>query len=290
MGETAGITPHAASMSKKKFAFQGEPGAFSHAAALKLLGLRVQPVPCTSFKDVFQALESGAAECAVVPIENTLYGSVHENYDHLLEYNFVISGETSIRISHQLIAMPGIKFSGIRRVLSHPVALNQCKRFFEQHKSIEPVSFYDTAGSVKALKEGRLVDTAAIASETAATIYGGVILRRKIEDIKENFTRFFLMTKQPTKVPTANGPRKTSVVFSAANTPGSLFRAIACFALRDLSLTKIESRPFRGKPWEYLFYVDFLGSLDEKKTQNALANLEECTQFVKLLGSYTPTQ
>jgi prephenate dehydratase len=276
------------SNSKRQFAFQGEPGAFSHAAALKLLGPRVQPVPCTTFKDVFQALKTGAANCAVVPIENTLHGSVHENYDYLLEYDFAISGETSIRISHQLIAMPGTELSGIKRVLSHPVALNQCKRFFEKNKRMEPVSFYDTAGSVKALKEERLPDTAAIASETAAAIYGGVILRRNIEDIRENFTRFFLMTKQPGK-PGGTGPKKTSVVFAAPNTPGSLFRAIACFALRDLNLTKIESRPFRGKPWEYLFYVDFLGSLDEKKTQSALANLKECTQFVKFLGSYTPT-
>jgi prephenate dehydratase len=273
----------------KRFAFQGEPGAFSHAAALKLLGAHAKPLPCTLFKDVFQALEIGTANCAVVPIENTLHGSVHENYDYLLDYDFVISGETSIRISHQLIAMPGMKLGEVKRVLSHPVALNQCKRFFEEHKSMEPVSFYDTAGSVKALKEDCLRDTAAIASETAASIYGGVILRRNIEDIKENFTRFFLMTKQPTKLPTANGLRKTSLVFSAANTPGSLFRAVACFALRDLNLTKVESRPLRGKPWEYLFYVDFLGSLDEKKTQNALANLKECTQFVKLFGSYTPT-
>ncbi len=276
-------------LSPTRFAFQGEPGAFSHAAALKLLGERATPVPCTSFRDVFQALKTGSANWAVVPIENTLHGSVHENYDYLLDYNFVISGETSIRISHQLIVLPGVKLSGIRRILSHPVALNQCKRFFEKHKKLEPVPFYDTAGSVKALKEQRLADCGAIASETAASTYGGIILRRNIEDIRENFTRFFLLTKQAIKSRGASGPKKTSVVFSTANSPGSLFRAMACFALRDLNLTKIESRPFRGKPWEYLFYVDFLGSLDEKKTRNALANLRECTEFVKFLGSYTPT-
>lgn len=273
----------------RMFAFQGEPGAFSHSAALKLLGSRVKPLPCASFRDVFQAVKTGSADWAVVPIENTLHGSVHENYDYLLEYDLVISGETSIRISHQLIAMPGTKLSRVKRVLSHPVALNQCKRFFQENEKLEAVSFYDTAGSVKAIKEGCLPDTAAIASETAASIYGGIILRRNIEDIRENFTRFFLMTKQPTKLVTASGPRKTSVVFSTANTPGSLFRALSCFALRDLNMTKVESRPLRGKPWEYLFYVDFLGSLDEKKTENALANLKECSQFVKFLGSYTPT-
>jgi prephenate dehydratase len=273
----------------RMFAFQGEPGAFSHSAALKLLGSRAKPLPCASFRDVFQAVQTGSADCAVVPIENTLHGSVHENYDYLMEYDLVISGETSIRISHQLIAMPGTKLSRVKRVLSHPVALNQCKRFFHENEKLEAVSFYDTAGSVKAIKEGCLPETAAIASETAASIYGGIILRRNIEDIRENFTRFFLMTKQPTKVVTASGQRKTSVVFSTANTPGSLFRALSCFALRDLNMTKVESRPLRGKPWEYLFYVDFLGSLDEKKTENALENLKECSQFVKLLGSYTPT-
>ncbi len=275
--------------SKYRVAFQGELGAFSHAAGLALLGPSVTLLPRKSFKDAFEAVERDEANCAVIPIENTLHGSVHENYDHLLDYNFSISGETSVRISHQLIAMPGVPFRSIREVLSHPVALNQCKRFFDRYKHLVPVPYYDTAGSVKSLREQNPACTAAIASETAAQTYGGSILKRNIEDLRQNFTRFFLLTKQPFTPPTATGKQKTSLVFSTANTPGALFRALACFALRDLSLTKIESRPFRGKPWEYMFYVDFLGSLDEKTTQNAVSNLRECTQSVKLLGSYRPT-
>jgi prephenate dehydratase len=270
-------------------AFQGELGAFSHSAALKLLGPKINLEPRSSFREVFESLRLGTVKAAVIPIENTLHGSVHENYDLLLDYNFSISGETSIRISHQLIAMPGVRFQSIERVLSHPVALNQCKSFFQKYPRLVAEPFYDTAGSVKALKEKGLKNSAAIASETAAATYGGVILRKGVEDIKENFTRFFLLTKQPSKARSSKTPSKTSVVFSTANRSGSLFRAMACFALRDLNMTKIESRPFRGKPWEYLFYVDFLGSLDEKKTQNALENLREATHFVKILGSYTPT-
>ncbi|MDQ2839818.1 MAG: prephenate dehydratase [Acidobacteriota bacterium] len=273
----------------KLVAFQGELGAFSHAAALKVLGERIKLLPCKSFKDVFESLKSDSARYAVIPIENTLHGSVHENYDHLLDYGFVISGETSIRISHQLITVPGVRFRDIKRVFSHPVALNQCKRFFDEHQNIEAVPHYDTAGSVKLLTERRLMDGGAIASTVAAQTYGGVIVRRNIEDMRQNFTRFFLLTKHALSSPAAIKRRKSSIVFATTNTPGALFRAMACFALRDINLTKIESRPFRGKPWEYLFYVDFLASSEEKIAQSALANLKECTQFVKLLGSYQPT-
>ncbi|HEX4168644.1 MAG TPA: prephenate dehydratase [Bryobacteraceae bacterium] len=275
--------------SKYTVAFQGELGAFSHAAALHLLGPKISLLPEKTFQKVFDVLGRGEANCAVIPIENTLHGSVHENYDYLLDYNFSISGETSVRISHQLIAMPGVSFRSVRQVLSHPVALNQCKHFFERYKQLVPVPHYDTAGSVKSLREQHRPDAAAIASETAARTYGGTILKRNIEDLRQNFTRFFLLTKQPFTPPSATGEQKTSLVFSTTNTPGALFRALACFALRDLSLTKIESRPLRGKPWEYLFYVDFLGNLNEKTTQNAVSNLRECTQMVKLLGSYRPT-
>ena len=270
-------------------AFQGEPGAFSHSAALKLLGPRVRIVPCKSFKDVFEALRSAAASYAVVPIENTLHGSIHENYDHLLKYNFSISGETSVRISHHLIAMRGVNFLTIHRIFSHPVAINQCRHFLEAHTHIEPVPFYDTAGSVKMLREKRLPEAAAIASEGAAKIYGGTILRRNIEDDRQNFTRFFLLSKQPKPVRTANGPWKTTLVFSTSNIPGALFKAMACFALRDLNLTKIESRPLQGKPWEYLFYVDVIGDAKEKSVRSALAQLSETARFVKILGTYRPT-
>jgi prephenate dehydratase len=270
-------------------AFQGERGAFSSLAARKMLGENVRMLPCESFPDVFKAVQSSSVTHAVIPIENTLHGSVLENYDHLLEYNLPICGETSIRISHHLIALRGNRFSDIRRAYSHPVALNQCRLFFEKYKQIEPVSFYDTAGSVKMLKEKNPPGSAAIASEAAAEIYGGVILRRNIEDNRKNFTRFFLLTKQKGSPLAAKGNWKTSVVFSTPNVPGALFRAMACFALRDLDLSKIESRPLRARPWEYLFYVDIAGSQRDQKVKKALENLAEITSFFKVLGSYRPT-
>jgi len=270
-------------------AFQGELGAFSQAAAEKLLGEQIKMLPCDTFKHVFEELRSNAVTHAVVPIENTLHGSVHENYDHLLEYEVPICGETSIRISHHLIALPEVRFPDIRRVFSHPVAINQCRKFFDKHRRIEPVPFYDTAGSVKMLREKRPPGAAAIASESAAAIYGGRILRRNIEDDRQNFTRFFLLTKQKDIFASAASPWKTSLVFSMRNIPGALFKAMACFALRDLNLTKIESRPLRGKPWEYLFYLDLLGRDTDPAVRNALENLQEITEFVRVLGSYRPT-
>ena len=245
--------------------------------------------PYATFGDVFDALKRNRVASAVVPIENTLHGSILENYDHLLEYGFPIRGETSVRISHQLIAMPGTRFRDVQQAFSHPVALNQCRHFFAQHKSIAATSFYDTEGSVKMLKEKRIPAAAAIASEAAARIYGGVILKRNIEDNSHNYTRFFLLTKQRKLASQAGRPWKTSVVFSTANSPGALFKVMACFALRDLSLTKIESRPLVGRPWEYMFYVDFLGSIADRAAKNALANLSEVTRFNRVLGSYQPT-
>lgn len=270
-------------------AFQGEPGAFSHAAAENLLGRAARLVPCASFQDVFEALRAGTANHGVVPLENTLHGSIHENYDHLLAYEIPICGETSIRIAHQLIALPGTRFRDIRRVFSHPAALNQCRRFFEKNRQIEPVPFYDTAGSAKMLQEKHPERGAAIASASAAAIYGGVILQKNIEDHRQNFTRFVLLTKQAGSFVRPRATWKTSLVFSTANVPGALFKAMACFALRDLNLTKIESRPLRGKPWEYLFYLDLMGRDTDAGVRNALANLAEITEFVKVLGSYQPT-
>jgi prephenate dehydratase len=276
--------------SKKKSAgFQGEPGAFSQMAARKLLGEEVETKPHSSFRDVFEALKTGMITHAVIPIENTLHGSVLENYDHILEYGFPICGETSIRIAHQLIAMPGVTWAKVRRVFSHPVALNQCRFFFKANPQMEAVPYYDTAGSVKMLQTESPMNSAAIASEEAARIYFGKILRNNIEDNPENFTRFFLLTKQTDKeVPVATSS-KVSVTFSAANTPGSLFKAMACLALRDLNIIKIESRPLIGQPWQYRFYLDFLGSMEDATVRNAIANLSEMTQSCQILGNYEPT-
>jgi prephenate dehydratase len=271
-------------------AFQGELGAFSHAAARKLLGQGVNVMPCQRFEDVFRSLQKRKVTHAVIPIENTLHGSVHENYDHLLEYELPIVGETNIRISHQLIAMPGTHFRDIRRILSHPVALNQCLQFFRKNPQFEKVPHYDTAGSVKTLSVERPPHSAAIASEAAAEIYGGVILKRNIEDDRRNFTRFFLLQNEAGKFKGADSGWKTSLVFATHNRPGSLFRAMACFSLRDLNLTKIESRPLRGKPWEYLFYVDLIGHQQDTAVAHALQNLGEMTTLLRVLGSYCPLE
>jgi prephenate dehydratase len=274
--------------SQNKIAFQGELGAFSHSAAAKLVGGHAIFVPLESFKAVFAALARNDVGRAVIPIENTLHGSVHENYDLLLQYDVPIRGETTLRISHNLIGLPGTKFGNVRQALSHPVALNQCRLFFEKYPRIQPVAYYDTAGSVKALKEHGH-DTAAIASEAAAALYGGLLLKRHIEDNSGNFTRFFLLTKHEARGTQLKSAWKTSIVFSAPNTPGSLFRAMACFALRDLNMTKIESRPLSKRPWEYLFYVDILGAQTDPAVQRAFDHLREMATFFKVLGSYQPT-
>ena len=272
-------------------AFQGERGAFSEEAIRKLLGPAAKVLPCPRFEDVFRSLETGAAAGAVIPIENTLAGSVHENYDHLQHFDLPIVAETSVRIVHNLMAAPGVPFSRIRRVYSHPVALNQCLSFFSSHPRIEKVTYYDTAGSAKMLMEESLRDAGAIASAVTAEIYGARILRRSIEDDRRNFTRFFLLrTPRYTRTHPISAPAKTqwktSLVFSTRNIPGALFRCLSAFALRDLNLTKIESRPLRGKPWEYLFYLDFLGHVDSPPARNALGHLRELADLLKVLGCY----
>ena len=271
-------------------AFQGERGAFSEEAARRLLGRRVRVLPCPRFEDVFRSLADKKVQAAVVPIENTLAGSVHENYDHLLNNDLPIVAETSVRIVHNLIAPPGVSFRKIRRVYSHPVALNQCLKFFAANPGIERVSFYDTAGSVKMIMEERPSDGAAIASELAAQTYGAHILKRGIEDDRQNFTRFFLLEPAGAKPRTIRGaakhPWKTSLVFSIGNVPGALFRSLGALALRDINLVKIESRPLRGKPWEYLFYLDLWGHRDDQVVRNALSHLQELADFLRVLGSY----
>lgn len=271
----------------ERAAFQGEKGAFSQEAACRLLGERIEVVPCQRFEEVFLRLKEKAVEAAVVPIENTLAGSVHENYDHLLHFDFQIVAETNVRINHQLITPPGVSFRQVRRVYSHPVALNQCLEFFARNPQLEKAPFYDTAGAVKMIMEQRPADAAAIASAVAAEIYGARIVRRSLEDDRRNFTRFFLLRRTGEARRPASGKQwKTSLVFSTRNVPGALFRALSAFALRDLNLTKIESRPLRGKPWEYLFYLDFLGRVDEPRVKNALGHLGELADFLRVLGCY----
>jgi prephenate dehydratase len=275
---------------RRRAAFQGELGAFSQVAARQLAGDDFIPVPMQSFEEVFVSVVNGKCRHAVIPIENTLHGSVHENYDYLLKYDLLIRGEAFVRIVHNLIARPGVKFSQVRRVFSHPVALNQCRRFFEENPQIEKTPFDDTAGSIKMVMEKGLMDAGAIASANAAEIYGGKILKKSIEDDRENFTRFFLLEKPKRGFhygkPHPGTRFKTTVVFTTRNVPGALFRSLSAFALRDVNLTKIESRPLRGKPWEYLFYLDFIGHVEEAVCRNALNHLAELADMLRVLGCY----
>jgi len=275
-------------MKRQRAGFQGALGAFSQEAVGQLLGDKVEVVPYVKFEEVFRALSRGKIDHAVIPIENTLAGSVHENYDHLLHFDVRIIGETNVRIVHNLIAPAGVRFKDIRKVYSHPVALNQCLRFFTRNPRMESTPFYDTAGSVEMVMEEKAPDAAAIGSAVAASIYGGTILRRSIEDDRRNFTRFFLLnTSKRIHRPRREARNwKTSLVFTTRNTPGALFRALSTFALRDLNLMKIESRPWHGRPFEYLFYLDFLGREDEPRVQNALRHLAELADFLRVLGSY----
>ena len=264
-----------------KIAIQGELGAFSHEAALRMVP-RCTIVPCARSAEVFDRLGKGSVGGAVIPIENTLAGSVAEHYDLLLSRDVFIETEFPLRIVHNVIAAPGVKFGDVRRVYSHPVALDQCRDFFGRNPKIEPVAFYDTAGSVKHVVENRLRDAGGIAGRQAAAVYGAKILKAGIEDDKQNFTRFFFIRKRRHVRPGAN---KTSVAFSVKNLPGALFKALSVFALRDISLSKIESRPVRGHPWEYVFYVDILRGEDEA-ARNALRHLGEVADLVKVLGVY----
>ena len=264
-----------------KVAFQGEPGAYSEQAVFNYLG-NVETLPCESFDAMFDSVVSGQSDMALAPIENSLAGSIHQNYDLLLRHDLHIVGEYFLRVQHCLISMPGVKKEDIKKAISHPQALGQCAAYL-RNLGIKPEQVYDTAGSVKMLKESGAQDVAAIASKRAAEIYEMQILEEGIEDNSENFTRFLAVGREAT-VP--EGEAKTSIVFSLKNLPGSLFKAMSVFALRDIDLTKIESRPLQGKPWEYLFYIDFIGSAQNETVQRALDHLGEYAVTLRVLGSY----
>jgi prephenate dehydratase len=278
-----------------KVAIQGELGSFSHEAAERMLP-RCTVVPCSRSAEVFDRVQRESVGAAVIPIENTLAGTVAEHADLMLAREVFIQAEYLLRIVHNVIAMPGARLGALQKVLSHPVALDQCRDFFQRHPKIEAVPFYDTAGSVKHVIADQLKDAAGIAGKQAAREYSGKILESSIEDDKRNFTRFFLIRKVGGGAGKRKGsadyhrliPRganKTSIVFQVKNTPGALFKSLSVFALRDISLSKIESRPMRGRPWEYVFYVDFLRG-DDEPARNALRHLGEVAEFVKVLGIY----
>jgi prephenate dehydratase len=264
-----------------KVSIQGELGSFSHEAVRTFLRV-ASPLPCVTSSQVFDLLRSRQADAALIPIENSLAGPVAVHLDLLLARDVFVQREYRLRIRHYLIAAPGTRLRDLRRVLSHPVALEQCREFLRRHPRLRPESFYDTAGSVKHVLENRLPDTAAIAGAAAAAVYGGKVLMRGLEDDKHNYTRFFLLRRRRRLLPGAN---KTSIAFALKNVPGALFKALSVFALRDINLSKIESRPLRGRPWEYAFFVDYLRG-DEQPARKALAHLAEIAEFVKVLGIY----
>jgi prephenate dehydratase len=269
-----------------KIAFQGERGAFSEEAARRLLGPEIATVPHRSFDEMFAAVVGGTADAAIAPIENTLAGSVIRNYDLLLEHDLTIVGEVVLRVVHNLIAPAGVELAAVKRVYSHPVALAQCERFFAAHPELEVVPAYDTAGSVKMIVESGRRDEAAIAGKNAAEVYGASILIAGIESNALNFTRFFLLVRPDRPVAVAAGERKTSIVFRIGNRPGALYRSLSAFAAENVDLTKIESRPIEGRPWEYSFYLDFIGDRAEERIQRALAHLAASAESLRILGSY----
>ena len=268
--------------SRLSVAVQGEAGSFSHQAALEILGERLALIPQRSFDAVFDAVTDGAAEQGVVPIENSLTGSIHENYDRLSERGLNIVGETQLRVRHCLIGLPGVGIDEIQRVASHPVALAQCRRFFAQHPAVEAVAAYDTAGSVIEMLRAGKRSHAALASRLAATLHGGEVLLEGVEDDPQNFTRFLLMARESGPVERAT---KTSIVFTLDNVPGALFKALEVFARRGVDLSKIESRPLRGRPWEYAFYLDVLGD-PRGAAGEAVSELQRGAAELRVLGSY----
>jgi len=265
-----------------RIAFQGEHGAYSEEAAYVFFRQTLTTQPCASIKDVFRITQGKSVGFGVVPAENSIEGTINQTYDLLLQSPLQISGEVKIRISHCLLVLPGTKLEDVSKVYSHPQALAQCSGFLDGlHIDIEPS--YDTAGSAKMIREKGIRDAAAIASERAATLYGLNILQRDIEDDPENYTRFLVIGENDSA---ATGKDKTSIVFGTAHKPGDLHRALNELAMRSINLTKIESRPIKGKPWEYHFFVDFEGHRSDLSCSEALRTLMYSTTFLKVLGSY----
>jgi len=269
-----------------KAAFQGIRGAYSELAVRKMLGSKVTPIPCASFEEVFDRVERGQAARGVLPIENSLAGSIHENYDLLLARRLHIVGETHLRIEHVLLGQAGATLAGIRTVRSHPQALAQCSAFFRSRRELRAEPYFDTAGAAESVARDGNPATAAIAGAHAAALYGLRILRRNIENRENNFTRFLAIAPGPWRG--RRGARtKSSIAFTpAANRPGILFHILGVFALRDIDLLKIESRPDPRTPFEYLFYIDLAGSPAEPRVARAFEHLREVVSQFRLLGTY----
>lgn len=268
-------------------AFQGEPGAYSEAAAQRFAP-DATVLPCPSFEEVFRSVETGIATLGVLPIENSIGGTIHRNYDLLLEHALQIVGDLELRVVHSLIALPGTAIDQIKTIYSHPQALAQCDRYLRSLPGVEVVATYDTAGSAKLIKDRQLAGAAAIASERAAAVFELTVLESGIQDFSDNLTRF-LVVAPAAAAPRTTPTNKTTVVFTLANEAGALFRALSVFALRGIDLTKLESRPIPGRPWEYLFYVDLAVGAEDARCDRALAHLAEFAPMLRNLGSYAST-
>jgi prephenate dehydratase len=269
-------------LKKLRIGFQGEHGAYSEQGAFQHFGPSVETVPTRSIREVFNLTEVGAIDAGVVPVENSIEGSISETYDMLLTSSVKVVGEVAVRVVHCLIALPSAKLSDIKVIYSHPQALAQCRNFVAG-LGAEPRVAYDTAGSVKMIKDEGIVSAGSIASEKAAEIYGMKILKKGIEDYGRNFTRFLVISKTEGK---RTATSKTSVIFSVPHTPGSLYNVLEVFARDGINLTKIESRPTRQRPWEYYFFVDIEGHHKDRAISQAFAEIATKTIFLKVLGSY----
>jgi arogenate/prephenate dehydratase len=267
-----------------RLAYQGEPGAYSEAAALQYGGPQAETLPCKSFEDVFDAVSRQKATHGVVPLENSIGGTIHRNYDLLLDHDLTISGEVELDVVHCLQALPGTKIGDIKVVYSHPQALAQCERYLKElGASVEAV--YDTAGGAKLVAEKKLAGAAALASRRAADVFGLEVLQEAVQDFEYNITRFAIIGGAPPA-----DANKTTIVFALPSTPGALFKALSVFALRDINLTKLESRPMRGRPWEYLFYVEVDAPRSDLGCARALTHLAEFARWTRVLGTYKGTE
>ncbi len=270
--------------SDMRVAFQGERGAFSEEAAVKLLSSEVSLVPLPTFEAAFGAIVQGKADYVLAPIENSLAGPVQRTLDLLVESALTIVGEVIIRVEHNLIGPPGSTFEGVKVVESHPVALAQCEGYFSSRPALKRIATDDTAGSVREIVQAGDHKRAAVGSKRAAQIYGGQILCEHLEDDPENYTRFVLLA--PATQSSAEKADKISLVFRLAHVPGALFYALEPFARRKINLMKVESRPVRGLPWQYRFYLDLQASTSDVEVKAALGELEKLAVDVRILGSY----
>jgi arogenate/prephenate dehydratase len=263
-----------------RLAYQGEPGAYSEAASLQYGGDHAETLPCKTFDEVFEAVVKKRATHGVIPLENSIGGTIHRNYDLLLDHELPVTGEVELDVVHCLQALPGTKLADVKVVYSHPQALAQCERYLRDlGASVEAV--YDTAGGAKLIAEQKMPGAAALASRRAAEVFGLEVLQEAVQDYEFNITRFAIIGGTPS--PDAN---KTTLVFALPSTPGALFKALSVFALRDINLTKLESRPIRGRPWEYLFYVEIEARRDDLACARSLTHLAEFARWMRVLGTY----